>query len=194
MIDTTISFEIRKNTYNEFIIDLYKYILEYKKCFYVKLIFDINTFNKLDKNILNYIFESYTYEKLIDSQFYLDNLYDEANDYDDDINYEDLFSKAFGECVVEHTSYRDNIIVEGIITDLSYSNIEIIQKLKLNQIMFFTESNNYNSIILGVYDYQAMYSISKVDANDIDIIKKLFSSKFDIKNLELEIYEYEINE
>lgn len=194
MIDTTMSFEIRKNTYNEFIIDLYKYLLEYKKCFYVKLIFDIKIFNKLDKSILNYIFESYTYENLIDSKFYLDNLYDEANDYDDDINYEDLFSKAFGECVVEHTSFRDNIIVEGIITDLSYSNIEIIQKLNLNQIMFFTESNNYNSIILGAYDYQTMYSISKVDAKDIDIIKKLFSSKFDINNLEFEINEYEINE
>lgn len=158
------------------------------------LCFDIKTFNKLDKSILNYIFESYTYEILIESQFYLDNLYDEVNDYDDDINYEDLFSKAFGECEVEHTSYRDNIIVEGIITDLSYSNIEIIQNLKLNQIMFFTESNNYNSIILGAYDYQTMYSISKVDFKDIDIIKKLFSSKFDIKNLELEINEYEINE
>lgn len=193
MKNVSISFCLKRNTYDEFIIDLYRYLLEFKQCIYIKLIFEPKISNVPESNILNRIFDSYTCEKLIDSTFYLENLYDESIDDDSPFG-EDLVEECFGNYQVVFTSFRDSKLIQGIITDFSYSNIKNIQKLNYNQIMLFTKINDYDSIILGAYDYETLFSINKVDMQEISVIKELFASKYDIKNLKIDdIYEDDIN-
>jgi hypothetical protein len=188
MNDVSIGFELKRNTYGEFIIDLYSYLLEVKQCIYIKLIFDPKIYNKLEYNIIDKIFESHTCEDLKDSAFYMENLYDEASD-EDSFNVGELIEKIWSEYEVAYRSFKDSKLIQGVITDFSYSNIKSIQKLNYDQIMFFTKMNEYDSMILGAYDNEEQFSISKLDLQDVNAIKELFSSKFDIENLELNVYD-----
>lgn len=189
MKNISIDFHLKRNIYSEFIIDLYRYLLEFKQCIYVKLIIDQKISDKLEANILSEIFESYTCQNLKDSIFYLESFYNETTDS----FWEEAAEKYFDEYEVTYTSFRDSKLIEGVISDFSYSNIKVIQKLGYNQIMLYTKINDYDSMILGVYDYETLFYIDDVDGQEINIIKELFSSKFNIKNLKINIYEDNIN-
>lgn len=187
----SIDFYLKKNVYGEFITDLYRYLLESKKCIYVKLICEPEILKKPKVDILSEIFDSYTCQDLKESTFYLENLYDETTS-EDSLFLKEVSQKCFGEYQVTYNSFLDNKLIEGTISDFSYSNIKNMHELNCNQIMFFTKMNDYNSIILGVYDYQTMFCISDVDKEEIKMIKKLYDSKFNVDNLKINIYENDV--
>ncbi|WP_160687669.1 hypothetical protein [Clostridium sp. C2-6-12] len=193
MKNLSIDFYLKRNSHSEFITDLYRYLLELKKCVYVKIIYNPEKLEKPEVDILTKIFNSYTCEDLKDSTFYLENLYDEDL-AKDPLCLEEIIKESFSEYNVTcYSSFIDSKLIEGLLTDFSYSNIDHLYKLNCNQIMFFTNKDDYESMVLGVYDFQTMFSISHLDNEEVHMIKSIFGSKFNINNLEIDIYENEIN-
>lgn len=192
MKNLSIDFYLKRNSYTEFVTDLYRYLLELKKCIYVKIIYNPEKLEKREIDILTKIFEYHTCEDLKDSTFYLENLYDETFE-EDSLLGEEIVKECFEGYNVTYSSFLDSKLIEGLISDFSYSNIEHLYKLNCNQIMFFTNKDDYESMILGVYDFQTMFSISHLDNKEVDRIKNIFGSKFNINNLEIDVYENEMN-
>lgn len=192
MKNLSIDFYLNRNSDGEFITDLYRYLLELKKCVYVKIIYNPEKLEKPEIDILTKIFESYTCEDLKDSKFYSENLYDEDLVKDPPL-LEEIIKENFSEYNVTYSSFLDIKLIEGFLTDISYSNIDNLYKLNCNQIMFFTKMEDYESMVLGVYDYQTMFSVSHLDNEEVEDIKNIFGSKFYINNLEIDIYENGMN-
>lgn len=186
MNDLSLSFHLNKN-HNDFIIDLYKYLLETKQCVYVKLIFYRDEFVHVDNDILSKILGDYSCQNLKGSKFYLEYIYDEA--------YEEAFSvlkeisdeikESFCECEIISKSFIDSILVEGKITDISLENLKKLQNMNYNQIMFFSSESNYDSLILGVYDYESLFTVSQINISTRDEIKELYKSRYGM-NLNIE--------
>jgi len=179
MNDLSMSFHLNKN-HNDFIIDLYKYLLETKECVYVKLIFYRDEFTKVDKDNINKILHNYSCKKLKESKFYLENIYDE--------NYEEAASllkdigdnikESFCECDVSSKSFIDSILVEGKIIDISFESLKELQSMNYNQIMFFISESNYDSLILGGYDYESLFTVSQINICSINKIKELYTNRY----------------
>lgn len=193
MKNLSIDFYLKRNSYGEFVTDLYRYLIELKKCIYVKIIYNPEKLEESEIDMLNTIFEAYTCEDLKDSTFYLENLYDEDL-VEEPLDLAQIIKESFSEYnVTTYSSFLDSKLIEGLITDFSYANLDHLYKLNCNQIMFFTNKDDYESMVLGVYDFQTMFSISRLDNEEIDVIKNIFGSKFNINNLEIDVYENEIN-
>lgn len=182
MNDLSMSFHLNKN-HNDFIIDLYRYLLETKQCVYVKLIFYRDEFVHAYNYNLIKILSNYSYQNLKESKFYLENIYDES--YEEaalllkEIN--DKTKESFCECDVSSKSFVDSILVEGKIIDISLENLKELQSMNYNQIMFFTSESNYDSLILGVYDYESLFTVSQINISTRDKIKELYTSRYGIK-------------
>lgn len=56
MKNLSIDFYLKRNSDGEFIKDLYRYLLELKKCVYVKIIYNPEKLEKLEIDILTKIF------------------------------------------------------------------------------------------------------------------------------------------
>ena len=173
------SFHLNKN-HDDFIIDLYKYLLETKKCVYIKLIFYKDEFTQVDNDKIRKILCDYNCENLKESKFYLEYIHDQIDEEAflllEEIG--DRIKESLCECNVSTKSFIDSILVEGKIIDTSLENLKELQNMNCNQIMFFTSENNYDSLTLGVYDEESLFIVSKIHISIREKIKELYKSRY----------------
>ncbi len=157
----------------DFLSKLYSYIIKSKNCKYVSFHLWKNDFEKWPSQILDKIFESYTY-KYVNN--YIDYTLVEGEHI---LTYTDIPIKDINDIEKSIESIDSNeIIVEGPVNCISYELIKEIQALNFSQMKLYSEENTDGFIMLGVYDYQCLIVISDVNCNDINEIKNMLTECF----------------
>lgn len=142
---------------NNFLLELYMYLLKNKNCIYMVLNFPKGDFQSVDTGV----FEEYICK----------NINKGSNSF--------FFDKGEYEAIGLANVEINDVMIKAIVEHFSYESLKRIQELGWDKMMLFKKCNFDDSIVIGVYDYQTYIVISNINNNDIIQIRKLLVKYID---------------